>query len=191
MESRILLLFFGTQNSPIIISFWDSYSSFHHWKLFHMGSCVLLTSLHLLIIFKAFHYFLTLQDDLHHLADFPCGSSGKESACNVEDLGSIPGLERSPGKGKGYPLQFSGLENSMHYSPGGCKESDMTEQLSLSLFHPSFMKGALVSLVREIQSIQALVVLHADVVALFLGLPSRKSSNYSCMLKHAHTQTGL
>ena len=44
---------------------------------------------------------------------FPCGSAGKESACNVGDLGSIPGLGRSPGKGKGYPLQYSGLENSM------------------------------------------------------------------------------
>ena len=44
---------------------------------------------------------------------FPCGSVGKESACNVGDLGSIPGLGRSPGEGKGYPLQYSGLENSM------------------------------------------------------------------------------
>ena len=44
---------------------------------------------------------------------FLCGSAGKESACNVGDLGSIPGLERSPGEGKGYPLQCSGLENAM------------------------------------------------------------------------------
>jgi len=36
---------------------------------------------------------------------FTCGSAGKESACNVGDLGSIPGLGRSPGEGKGYPLQ--------------------------------------------------------------------------------------
>ena len=43
---------------------------------------------------------------------FPGGSAGKESACNAEDLGPIPGLERSPGEGKGYPLQYSGLENS-------------------------------------------------------------------------------
>jgi len=43
----------------------------------------------------------------------PCGSVGKESACNAGDLGSIPGLRRSPGDGKGYPLQQSGLENSM------------------------------------------------------------------------------
>ena len=44
---------------------------------------------------------------------FLCGSAGKESACNVGDLGSIPGLGRSPGEGKGYPLQFSDLKNSM------------------------------------------------------------------------------
>ena len=44
---------------------------------------------------------------------FPFGSAGKQSACNVEDLGSIPGLGRSPGKGNGYPLQYFCLENSM------------------------------------------------------------------------------
>ena len=63
---------------------------------------------------------------------FPCGSAGKESACKAGDLGSIPGLGRSPGEGKGYPLQFSGLENSMD-NPWGRKESDTTERLSLSL----------------------------------------------------------
>ena len=69
---------------------------------------------------------------------FPCGSAGKESACNVGDLGLIPELGKSPGEGKGYPLQYSGLENSMWnsiplYSPWGRKESDTTEWLSLSL----------------------------------------------------------
>ena len=44
--------------------------------------------------------------------DFPGGSDGKASVYNVRDLGSIPGLERFPGEGKGYPLQYSGLENS-------------------------------------------------------------------------------
>ena len=58
------------------------------------------------------------------------GSAGKESACNAGDLGSIPGLGRSPGEWKGYPLQYSGLENSN--SPWGHKESDTTEWLSLS-----------------------------------------------------------
>ena len=44
---------------------------------------------------------------------FPCGSAGKQSTCNAGDLGSIPELGRSPGEGEGYPLQYSGLENSM------------------------------------------------------------------------------
>ena len=45
---------------------------------------------------------------------FSGSSDGKDSACNVGDLGSIPGLGRSPGEGNGYPLQYSGLENSMN-----------------------------------------------------------------------------
>ena len=44
---------------------------------------------------------------------FPGSSAGKESTRNEGDLGSIPGLGRSPGEGNGYPLQYSGLENSM------------------------------------------------------------------------------
>ena len=44
---------------------------------------------------------------------FPGGSNGKESTCNAGDLGSIPGLGRSPGEGNGYPLQYSCLENPM------------------------------------------------------------------------------
>ena len=46
---------------------------------------------------------------------FPDSSAGKESACNAGDLGSIPGLGRSPGEGKVYPLQYSGLENSVDW----------------------------------------------------------------------------
>ena len=63
----------------------------------------------------------------------PCGPAGKESVCNAGDLGSIPGLGRSPGEGKGYPLQYSSLENSMDYSPWDLEESDTTERLILSL----------------------------------------------------------
>ena len=47
--------------------------------------------------------------------DFPGGSAGEESDCNVGDPGSIPGLGRSLGEGKGYPLRYSSLENSMDY----------------------------------------------------------------------------
>ena len=48
------------------------------------------------------------------LMSFPDGSDGKESTCNVRDLGSIPGLGRSPGEGHGNPLQYCYLENSMN-----------------------------------------------------------------------------
>ena len=50
---------------------------------------------------------------------------------NAGDSGFIPGLGRFPGEGTGNPLQYSGLENAMDYSPWGHKESDMIEQLSL------------------------------------------------------------
>ena len=67
---------------------------------------------------------------------FRGGSDGKEYTCHDGDLGSIPGLGKSPGEGHGNPLQYSCLENphgqkSLEgYSPWGHKESDMTEQLS-------------------------------------------------------------
>ena len=72
---------------------------------------------------------------------FPRGSAGKESACNVGDLGSIPELGRSPAEGKGYPLQYSGLENSMDCVVLGVAKSDMTEQLSFSLSNNKVIRG--------------------------------------------------
>ena len=77
---------------------------------------------------------------------FPCGSAGKESACNVGDLGSILGLGRSPGEGERllspvfWPGEFHGL-----YSPWSRKESDKTERLSLSL-QPLDHQGSLKTL---------------------------------------------
>ena len=62
---------------------------------------------------------------------FPCVSTGEESGCNAGGLGSIPGLGRSPGEGKGYPLQYSGLENSMDCIVHGIAKS----QTQLSDFH--------------------------------------------------------
>jgi len=53
---------------------------------------------------------------------FPCGSASKESACSAGDLGSIPGLGRFFGEGKGYPLQYSGLENSTDCIVHGCQK---------------------------------------------------------------------
>ena len=69
---------------------------------------------------------------------FPCGSAGKESACNVGDLGSISEFRRSPGEVKGYPLQDSGLENSMECIVHGvAKSQTRTDRLSLSLYKKS------------------------------------------------------
>ena len=56
---------------------------------------------------------------------FPGGSADKESACNAGDLVLIPGLGRSPGEGKGYPLQYSGLENSMDCKVHGVAKSQI------------------------------------------------------------------
>ena len=58
-----------------------------------------------------------------HPCCFPGGSADKESTCSAGDLGSIPGLERSPGEGKCYPLQYSGLKNSMAYIVHGVAKS--------------------------------------------------------------------
>ena len=69
-----------------------------------------------------------------HTLGFPCGSAGKESACNVGDLGSIPGLERSLGERKGYALQYSGLENSMDCIVHGVSRS----RTRLSDFHVTY-----------------------------------------------------
>ena len=71
---------------------------------------------------------------------FPGGLDGKESACNMGDLGLTPGLGRSPGGGHGNPVQYYCLEKPHgqrgleSYSPWGCKESDMTEQLSMAQY---------------------------------------------------------
>ena len=69
---------------------------------------------------------------------FPCSSAGKESTCNVGDLGSIPGLGRSHGEGNGYLLQYSGLENSMVYIVHGFAKS--LTQLSNFQLYALFLK---------------------------------------------------
>ena len=84
---------------------------------------------------------------------FPCGSAGKESACNAGDLGLIPGLGRSPGEGKGYPLQYSGLENSMDCRVHGVVKS----QTRLGDFHfTSFFKWAflIAQLIQTLPAVQ-------------------------------------
>ena len=92
---------------------------------------------------------------------FPCGSAGKESACNAGDLSSIPGLGRSPGEGKGYPLQYSGLENFLDCVVHGVAKN----RTQLSDFH----------FVDVFAYIHLMVVLQ--------GLPTRGSHKFSSLGK--------
>ena len=77
---------------------------------------------------------LWLNSSFSGLLGLPDNSVGKKSACNAEDPGSVPGLRRSAGEGKGYPVQYAGLENSMDCIVHGVtKELDTTEPLSVSV----------------------------------------------------------
>ena len=69
---------------------------------------------------------------------FPYGSGDKDSACNAGDLGSIPGLERSPEEGEGYPLRYSGLENSMDCIVHGILQARIPEWAVFPFFRGSF-----------------------------------------------------
>ena len=69
---------------------------------------------------------------------FPCGSDGQKSACSEGDLGSIPGLGWSAGEGEGYPLQHSGLENSMDFTVYSIVHGVTKSQTGLSDFHFHF-----------------------------------------------------
>ena len=84
---------------------------------------------------------------------FPCGSAGKESACNAGDLGAIPWLGRSLGDGRGYPLQHSGLENSRElYSPWVSKN-----RTRLSDFHFLYFIFSFISLIHLLWQFSALL----------------------------------
>ena len=63
--------------------------------------------------FWIFILYIAMSFNIWKAGRYDCDSAGKESACNAGDVGLIPGFGRSPGEGKGYPLQYSGLENSM------------------------------------------------------------------------------
>ena len=92
-------------------------------------------NLHLLTVQPFFFFYMTVASYIlfQGALGFPGGSGGKESACNAGDPGLIPGLGRYPGEGNGYPLQYSGLENSMECIGHRVSESDTTERLSLHL----------------------------------------------------------
>ena len=115
---------------------------------------------------------------------FPGGSAGKESTCNVRDLGSIPGLGRSPGKGKGYPLQYSGLENSTDSIVHGVAKS----RTRLSGFHFT-----------SLQTMNKEILFEFFFQIFFLGVRERSGGNslryrptrFSCVTKTAPKVWGL
>ena len=98
-----------------------------NWKLCFF--CALQTSYHYTVIFiisvesPAVSLILALLKYGRLNEGFPCGSADKESTCNVGDLGSFPGLGRSPEEGNSHPLQYSGLENSMDCTVHGVAKS--------------------------------------------------------------------
>ena len=103
---------------------------------------------------------------------FPGGSDSKESACTEGDLGSIPGLGRSPGGRHGNPFQYSCLENPHgqrslgHYRPWGHRESDTTEQLSITQhMYISLCSFQLQSLYYSVDGIKR------EVLILFSSIP--------------------
>ena len=99
----------------------------------------------LVLLFQRYRHFTGIVLNLYKPEKdigFPGSSAGKESACNVGDPSLIPGLGRSAGEGVGYPLQYSGLENSMDcIVPGDHKESDKSEWLSVSQGFPRWPLG--------------------------------------------------
>ena len=118
------------------------------------------------------------------LFGFPCGSAGKESACNAEDLGSIPGLGRPPEEGKGYPLQYSSLENSMDCIVYGVAKS----RTRLSNFHfpgnsqsqlfcTSYLKTILVHILATFEERKERVLLFFTLIVCIIGGMSRSINN--------------
>ena len=92
----------------------------------HVHVCMHTHTQKLFVIFEEIseNKYISLNNYIYvHILRVPHGSAGKESTCNAGDLGSIPGLGKSPGEGKCYPLQYSGLENSMDYIVHGVAKS--------------------------------------------------------------------
>ena len=111
-----------------------SFFLFYGWILFHyMYVCVYIyTHTHIYVI--VYIYTIPLYVCIYTWTIYTYSSAGKESTCNAGDLDLIPGLGRSPGKGKSYPFQYSGLENSMDCRVHGVAKS----QTRLSNFHSHF-----------------------------------------------------
>ena len=94
---------------------------------------------------------------------FPCGSAGKESACSAGDLGSsIHGLGRSPGEGKGFPLQYSGLEKSMDYIVHGVAKSWTRLNLKIHLDEQSEVNQLISDSSEKRESLYFIVLLRSS-----------------------------
>ena len=107
------------------------------WRCLFTGSSVLpAVSSKSIDTFKLYSQACGIPGDPHSTKFFPGRSAGKEYACNAGDPGWIPGLGRSPGEGNHYPLQYSGLENSMDYIVHGVAKS----QTRLSDFHFQYLQ---------------------------------------------------
>ena len=78
-------------------------------------------------------------ESLSHIMGFPGGSDGKESTCNTGDPGSVSGSGRSPGRGNGYPLQYSYLENSMNRGAWQATVYGVTKSLTRLSMHTHFL----------------------------------------------------
>ena len=113
------------------LAFWN-HSFLKHSKNFHVWFYLLGKS-YIYYIGLSLYYQSSVSWCKAHILGFPDSSVGKESVCNARDLGSIPGLGRSPGEGKGYPLQYSGLENSMDWIVHEVAKSPSNTNEELSL----------------------------------------------------------
>ena len=112
----------------------------------------------------------------------PCGSAGKESACNAGDLSSISGLGRCPGEEKSYPLQYSGLDNSMDYTVHVAKSQT---RLSDFLLHVKVPSGCQLAKSIAQLSVPISVISSAAFAELSL-LPSPSGTFFTCLQGH-HT----
>ena len=109
-------------------SFWRELSSGFQTTAFSLSSRATETELQCLSLFSSGQQSYQIREtsfNPYHLLlrGFPSSSAGKESTCNVGDLSSIPGFGRSPGEGKGSPLQYSGLQNCMDCTVHGAAKS--------------------------------------------------------------------
>ena len=136
------------------------------------------------------------------LLDFPSSSTGKESACNAGDLGSIPGLGRTPGGGHGNSLQYFCLENPRErnlvgYSPWGHKESNTTEGLSAVLLLFTYLYRLYIKKKKKIARLQNIFsyspqcILFCSCFLRFLFLSGKALSEIFpvlCAQSHSHVQ---